>query len=130
MELQFVFYTLQVFSLTTSHHDSIATSSRVEMMPYKQVSITFDNYCTLVVFALFSSSNRLKMLKSKDHVIIANTGVVPTWGLAGNKCHMAGRKEMSARKVFEMEKKRERENEEERKGRRKKGLNRGVWCEV
>lgn len=54
------------------------------------------------------------MLKSKDHVIIANTGVVPTWGLAGNKCHMAGRKEMSARKVFEMEKR-------ERERMRKKG---------
>lgn len=47
-------------------------------------------------FALFSSSNRLKMLKSKDHVMIASTGVVPhgdwqemnvIW-LAGKKCHL------------------------------------------
>ena len=72
-------------------------------------------------FALFSSSNRLKMLKSKDHVMIASTDVVPIWGLAGNKCHMAGRKEMSSMKVFEMkEREREREKEEERKGKRKK----------
>lgn len=99
-------------------------------MPYKRVSITFDIYLMLELsFALFSSSNRLKMLKSKDHVMIASTGVVPIWGLAGNECHMAGRKEMSSMKVFEM-KKREREKEEERKGERKKGLNRGVWCEV
>ena len=81
-------------------------------------------------FALFSSSNRLKMLKSKDHVMIASTGIVPIWGLAGNRCHMAGRKEVSSMKVFEMKKKGEREKEKERKGRRKKGLNRGVWCEV
>ena len=92
------------------------------MMPYKRVSITFDNYLMLELsFALFSSSNRLKMLKSKDHVMIASTDVVPIWGLAGNKCHMAGRKEMSSMKVFEMkEREREREKEEERKGKRKK----------
>lgn len=66
-------------------------------------------------FALFSSSNRLKMLKSKDHVMIASTGVVPIWGLAGNRCHMAGRKEVSSMKVSEMKKKRETER------RRKKG---------
>lgn len=63
-------------------------------------------------FALFSSSNRLKMLKSKDHVMIASTGVVPIWGLAGNRCHMAGRKEVSSMKVSEMKKKgRQREGE-------------------
>ena len=87
------------------------------MMPYKRVSITFDNYLMLELsFALFSSSNRLKMLKSKDHVMIASTDVVPIWGLAGNKCHMAGRKEMSSMKVFEM-KEREREREGGRKER-------------
>ena len=80
-------------------------------------------------FALFSSSNRLKMLKSKDHVKIANTNVVPIQGLAGNKCHMAGRKEVSSMKVFEMKKERERRR---KKGKveGKKCLNRGVWCEV
>ena len=36
--------------------------------------------------------------------------------LAGNKCHMAGRKEMSSMKVFEM-KEREREREGGRKER-------------
>lgn len=89
-------------------------------MPYKWVSKVFDNYHNLELsFALFSSSDRF-CLKNKDHVIIANIGVVPILQI-----WLAG-KEKSYIKVSDVKERRERRKERCKKG----GENKGLWCGV